>query len=387
LLDLPLPISPLRVALVYNQKKEDATKQSVSDDASEPPSFGGIDSQFLKPHSTPLPSVQHVFDQYAEWDTHETIDAVRLALAERHDVSLIEADESAFEALRTERPDIVFNIAEGLHGVSREAQIPALLEMLQIPYTGSDPLTLALCLDKSRAKEILSHYQVPTPKFAVLTKPEEIDSAQVRFPAMVKPLHEGSSKGIFNSSLVQNKMELAREVTTVLEKYNEPALVEDYLNGREFTVAMLGNGDSINVLPIVEIQFDSLPKGVNPIYSYEAKWIWDRSDAPLDIFQCPARISSSLQSEIESICRRAYSVLRCRDWCRIDVRLDANGKPHILELNPLPGILPNPQDNSCFPKAARAAGLQYNQLLQSVLGFAARRYGLVAAEMSLQPSM
>jgi D-alanine-D-alanine ligase len=130
----------------------------------------------------------------------------------------------------------------------------------------------------------------------------------------------------------------------------------------------------LNVLPIVEIKFDSLPAGVNRIYSYEAKWIWDRSDDPLDIFECPARIPTPLSDEIERICRKAYNVLRCRDWCRIDVRLDDAGQPHILELNPLPGILPKPEDNSCFPKAARAAGLGYDRLLQSVLGFAALRY-------------
>jgi len=387
LLDLPLHISPLRVALVYNQKKEDATKQSVPDDATEPPSFDGVDSRTVDPPTNHHPSVQHVTDLYAEWDTPETIEAVRSALAEIHDISLIEADEHAFEKLRAERPDIVFNLAEGLHGVSREAQMPAILEMLRIPYTGSDPLTLALCLDKSRAKEILSHYHIPTPKFSVISTPEELQSASLHFPSMVKPLHEGSSKGIFNSSLVQNKTELMLEVLAVLEKYNEPALVEDYLGGREFTVAMLGNGETVRALPIVEIQFDSLPKGVNPIYSYEAKWIWDRSDAPLDIFQCPARISPALQSEIETMCCKAYSVLRCRDWCRIDVRLDAHGKPHILELNPLPGILPNPEDNSCFPKAARAAGLPYNQLLQTVLALGAERYGLVGVESVLQSTM
>ncbi|MBI1803559.1 MAG: ATP-grasp domain-containing protein [Ignavibacteria bacterium] len=371
--------------MVYNQKKEDAAKQSVPDDANEPPSFRGVDSLTVDPQTNPHLFVQHVTDLYAEWDTRETIDAVHAALAEVHDVSLIEANEYAFDSLRTERPDIVFNIAEGLYGVSREAHMPAILEMLHIPYTGSDPLALAVCLDKSRAKEILSYHHIPTPKFSVITTPTEIESASIGFPAIVKPLHEGSSKGIINSSLVQNRIEFMREVVTILGKYNEPALVEDYLPGREFTVAMLGNGDSVRVLPIVEIKFDSLPGGVNPIYSYEAKWIWDRSDAPLDIFQCPARISPALQHEIESICRKAYAVLRCRDWCRVDVRLDANGKPQILELNPLPGILPNPEDNSCFPKAARAAGLTYNQLLQSVLALAAKRYDLVPSESSLHP--
>ena len=141
-------------------------------------------------------------------------------------------------------------------------------------------------------------------------------------------------------------------------------------------MAIIGNNGDARVLPIVEILFDSLPEGVNPIYSYEAKWIWDRSDNPLDIFECPARVTPRIQRDIETLCRKAYSLLRCRDWCRIDVRLDSFDLPHIIELNPLPGILPNPEDNSCFPKAARAAGMNYNQLIQTVLGLdidAARR--------------
>ncbi|MGA2623503.1 MAG: D-alanine--D-alanine ligase [Bacteroidota bacterium] len=375
MIDLPAEISPLRVALVYNEKKEDATQQSA-DDSTEPPSLSrrGIPADANVAVSTA--TLQRVTDLYAEWDTRETIHAVRDALAEFHDVILIEADEYAFDSLRIERPDIVFNIAEGMHGVSRESQIPAMLEFLQIPYTGSDSLTLALCLDKSRAKEILSYARIPTPQFAIIRDPRDLDTFGQKLPCIVKPLHEGSSKGIFNSSVVHTESELRMQVRSLLLTYNEPALIEEYLEGREFTVALLGNDDTLNVLPIVEIRFDSLPRGVNHIYSYEAKWIWDRSDAPLDIFQCPADIPPRLQSDIERLCRDAYTVLRCRDWCRIDVRLDAHDQPHILELNPLPGILPKPEDNSCFPKAARAAGIPYDQLIQTVLALAAKRYNL-----------
>ncbi len=377
MIDLPESNTPLRVALVYNRKKEDITHQSVSEHE------GGLvtmktsgEHRATNSFQVPQPTFHHAEDLYAEWDTFETIDAVRGALAEIHDVTLVEADECAFETLRATRPDIVFNIAEGLNGVSREAQMPAMLEMLQIPYTGSDPLTLALCLDKSRTKEILTHYHIPTPQFSVVSSISEIGDVTARFPAIVKPLHEGSSKGIYNSSLVRTAEELGREIRIVLDRYKEPALVEEFLGGREFTVAMLGNGTAVSVLPIVEIKFDSLPAGVEPIYSYEAKWIWDRADAPLDIFECPANIAPELLREIQWICRRAYAVLRCRDWCRIDVRLDGHGRPHIIELNPLPGILPNPEDNSCFPKAARAAGMNYPTLIQTVLRIAAERYRL-----------
>jgi D-alanine-D-alanine ligase len=170
---------------------------------------------------------------------------------------------------------------------------------------------------------------------------------------------------------------MREKVCWVLERFHEPALVEEFLPGREFTVALLGNGNQTRVLPLVEIKFDSLPPGVNPIYSYEAKWIWDTSSKPLEIFECPPKVSLELQAEIERICLAAYRVLRCRDWCRIDVRLDAAGRPHLIELNPLPGILPKPEDNSCFPKAARAAGLSYEQLINTVLDTACKRYGII----------
>lgn len=329
-----------------------------------------------------VPGSEHVNDVYAEWDTMETVNAIRKAIEEVYPVLMIEANESAYGKLQKTRPDFVFNMSEGLYGVSREAQIPAMLELLRIPYLGSDPLTLAVCLDKSRAKEILSYHGIRTAAFTVIGRIEEFEDAKVKFPAMVKPLHEGSSKGIYNSCVVHNTEELEKEVRTVLTTYGEPALVEDFLPGREFTVAMLGNDDEVQVLPVVEIKFDALPPGVNHIYSFEAKWIWDTTDNPLDIFECPASLSPDLQQKIESICRKTYRILRCRDWARIDVRLDAKDEPCIIEINPLPGILPRPEDNSCFPKAARAAGIQYNLLVQRVLNIAMDRCGLGKAPVS-----
>jgi D-alanine-D-alanine ligase len=131
------------------------------------------------------------------------------------------------------------------------------------------------------------------------------------------------------------------------------------------------------VLPIVEVLFDSLPKGSQRIYSYEAKWLWDNPSRPVEVSRCPAQISPDLQAEIETLCRRAYRALRCRDWARIDVRLDAADRPNILEINPLPGILPDPAEHSCLPCAARAAGLTYSQLINRVLDEALQRYGLL----------
>jgi D-alanine-D-alanine ligase len=373
------PSSPVRrsfsetVALVYNAKPEVSPLTTVADQ----PALAPADDLASSSSAAADPaSIARTDDIYAEWDTMDTVRAVERALDERFEVTLVEANEDAFERLRNLRPAFVFNIAEGLFGSSREAQIPAMLDMLQIPYLGSDPLTLGICLDKARAKEILAHHRIPTAPFTMVSSMEEFDDLRVKFPSIVKPLHEGSSKGIYDSSVVKSVEELEREVRKVLDTYGEPALVEEFLTGREFTVALMGNDADVAVLPIVEIAFDALPRGANPLYSYEAKWIWDTVERPLEIYSCPARIDAALRSEIELVCRRAYSVLRCRDWSRIDVRCDARGKAHIIEVNPLPGILPRPEDNSCFPKAARVAGMTYEQLINRAADIGMRRCGV-----------
>ena len=316
-------------------------------------------------------------DTYAEWDTWETINAVKEAIETFHKVTLVEADENAFETLRKLKPDIVFNIAEGFNGNSREAQIPAILDMLQIPYTGSDPLTLATCLDKARTKEVLSYNKILNPKFLLVNDLNQIKNLNFDFPLMVKPVSEGSSKGIFSSSFAKNHDELKSEVSRILKEYNQPALIEEFLPGKEFTVAIIGNGTEAEVLPIVEIQYNDFPADFIPIYSYEAKWILDTKEDPLEVFNCPAKIDKKLEAKIKDIVLKTYNVLRCKDWSRIDVRLNKDREPNIIEVNPLPGILPNPEENSCFPKAARAAGINYNEMINKVLLAAASRYKLI----------
>ena len=353
----------MRVGVTYNIKKQRTEDRGQKPEEGRPPDF------------------------FAEWDDEDTIEAIQAALSKRHDVVMIEANEDAYVKLRNKRPDIVFNIAEGLWGQGRESQIPAMLDMLRIPYTGSGPLTLAICLDKARAKEILSYYGIPTPRFSIYDlritnlKTDNRQSSianrkSLSFPLIVKPLYEGSSKGIRNNSVVNNEAELQNRVEWLIKEYKQPAIVEEFLDGREFTVAMIGNGSALMALPIVEINYSSLPAGVTPIYSYEAKWIWDTPDNPLEIFKCPADIDSRLKKDIETICINAFNTLDIKDWCRIDIRLDSHGKPYILELNPLPGILPDPKSNSCFPKAARAAGMDYDELINTVLDATCKRYGI-----------
>ena len=318
-------------------------------------------------------------DEFAEWDSPATIDAVAAALGALGTVIRLEADENFPERLRAERPDIVFNIAEGLRGMNRESHVPAICEFFGIPYSGSDPFTLSLCLHKARTKEVLAYHRVPTAPFTLVSALTDVERAALRsmqLPLFVKPVHEGSSKGITEKNLCRTVAELEEQVAFLLEQYQQPVLVEEYLTGAEFTCAVLGNGASAEVLPLVGMNFGALPDGALPVYGFEAKWLWDRPEQPLQIFECPARIPDDLATRIRQVTLDAYRVLGCRDWSRIDVRLDAAGVPNIVEVNPLPGILPDPEENSCFPKAARAAGLSYDELIQSCLRFAADRQGV-----------
>jgi D-alanine-D-alanine ligase len=330
-------------------------------------------------------------DEFAEWDAPETIDAVAAALSAYGEVVRLEATEEFPERLRRERPDIVFNIAEGLRGVNREAHVPAICEFYGIPYSGSDPFSLSLCLDKARTKETLAFHGIPTAPFT-LVRDEPAAAALVArltsahpplsFPLFVKPVHEGSSKGITERNFCATPAALDAQLRFLLAEYAQPVLVEEFLPGDEFTCAVLGNGADARVLPIVGINFASLPDGAVPVYGYEAKWVWDRPENPLEIFSCPAPISSALAERVARVTLDAYRALGCRDWSRIDVRLDADGTPNIVEVNPLPGILPDPAENSCFPKAARAAGIDYDGLIQACLLAAAARQGVRLARVA-----
>jgi D-alanine-D-alanine ligase len=368
------------IGLAYNQKPEPTELTS-------PVSEGGRqeDGELPRPDEEPPSRILGLTiaeliarDEFAEWDSPTTIAAVEAALSRLGKVIRLEAKEDFPERLRQANPDIVFNIAEGFHGVNRESHVPAICEFYGIPYSGSDPFTLTLCLDKARTKETLTFHGIPTPRFAVVERVEDLGAVteQLAFPLFVKPLHEGSSKGITDANVCFDRGHLSRQTAFLLENYRQPVLVEEYLPGKEFTCAVVGNGDDATVLPIVGMNFETLPKGALPIYSFDAKFVWDRPENPLDIFQCPARITRELQASIERVTLDAFRVLGCRDWARIDVRLDASGKPNVLEVNPLPGILPDPADNSCLPKAARAAGIGYEELIQNCLKYAAARQGV-----------
>jgi D-alanine-D-alanine ligase len=358
----------LKLALTYNVKIETAESPPPAGVSANAAKY--IDRNFVENYP------ERIDDTYAEWDSMETIDAIKHAFEiNNHSVELIEANEYAYNKLKDYKPEIVFNVAEGFNGASRESQIPSMLEMLNIPFTGSDSITIGICHDKSRCKEILSYYNIPNAKFFITDKPVR-NGSEFKYPKFVKPLHEGSSKGIYNSSVAKNLKELNSEIERIKSSYNQPALVEDFIPGKEFTVAMLGNGDNLRVLPIVEINLGSVPDDFNRIYSYEVKWFFDTRENQLDIFKCPAEVDGKIYSEIEKVCKDTFHALRLKDWARIDIRLDENNVPNVIEINPLPGILPDPADNSCYPKAARHAGMDYNAAINAVLNEALKRYSL-----------
>lgn len=323
--------------------------------------------------------INSALDKIAELDSSETIDYVTEALmAGGNEVILIEADGDAYGKLKEVRRDIdiVFNIAEGLRGESRESYIPAICDMLEIPYTGSGVLTLGLCLNKVRTKEILRYYGIPTPDFWLFrSKDEKLDlELELKFPLIVKLLHEGSQMGLSRDSIVCSEEDLRDRVAYLMHEYGEPVIVEEFLDGREFTVSILGNEKPI-ILPIVEAIFEEGQKTRlftpdKPLLPFIPKSVEinlkERST-------CPADVDEDLRSEIEEIALNAYRALDCRDWCRIDLRMTRDGDiPNVLELNPIAGIDPS----YLLPRAAKVAGISYERLINMILEFGAKRYGL-----------
>ena len=251
-----------RIGFAYNQKPEQPAPLGSKATAHS----GSVEDGELSRLDEEPPSAS---DEFAEWDSIETIDAVAAALSALGEVIRLEADEDFPELLRETKPDIVFNIAEGWRGVNREAHVPAICEFYGIPYSGSDPLTLSLCLDKARAKETLTYHGIPTARFSVVNDASDlarlVKSIPVSLPLFVKPIHEGSSKGITERNLCSTAAELEQQVSFLLDTYEQPVIVEQFLPGAEVTCAVLGNGRTAKVLPIVGMNFSSLPEGAVPI--------------------------------------------------------------------------------------------------------------------------
>jgi D-alanine-D-alanine ligase len=313
-----------------------------------------------------------------EYEPQDTIDKVKQGIEKMgHRYVHIEGDEGCYDKLRQLYPDLVLNRAEGIRGESRESQIPAICEMLGIPYVGSGIMTNAIGLDKPTTKIILEHHGLVTSPFQVFYTLEDPIKPHLRFPLILKPSHEGSSMGINWDNVVHDENTLRAKLRMMLETYRQPILCEEFIDGREFSVGIVGNFDSDGepiVLPILEVDFTKFPREQGKILGQKAKTVIDSSQN----YVCPALISHELRMRLEDRAKRAFQVLNCRDWARMDYRMDKEGQLYFLEVNTLPGIDYNVEHDelSFYPMMWYAAGMDYDDMIEGVIGAAIKRYNL-----------
>jgi D-alanine-D-alanine ligase len=311
------------------------------------------------------PGSKQLTDADAEYDSPVTIESITQALESMgHAVVPLEANSELPSKLIESKVDLVFNIAEGLSGRNREAQVPALCELCGIPYTGSDAATLALALDKALAKRLLRQHAILTPEFQVMTTGREKMSPRLRFPLIVKPIAEGSSKGILSKCVVDDELSLRKVVREIVECYKQPALVEEYISGREFTVGLLGDRRP-RVMPPMEIVFKDR-NNTRPVYDYEVKQDWTEHV----YYECPAKLTLQELRAVERAARETFQALDCRDVARVDLRMNEQGQVYVLEINPLPGLTP---DYSDLVLIAKAAAMDYRTLIAEILAGGLKR--------------
>ncbi|MEA2697584.1 MAG: D-alanine-D-alanine ligase [Myxococcales bacterium] len=299
-------------------------------------------------------------DSEAEYDAPETIDAIRDALESYgHQVLPFEATAELPRQLMETKVDLVFNIAEGVEGRNREAAVPALCELLGIPYTGSDAATLSIALDKALSKRVLLQHGILTAEFQVMETGRERLSPKLKFPLIIKPNQEGSSKGVSASaSVVDDDAALRAMVRELIERYRQPALIEVYIPGREFTVGLLGDRRP-RVLPPMEILFKD-KSNPRPVYDFQIKQEWEKHVS----YQCPADLTPAELKAVERVARETFAALDCRDVSRVDLRMTPKGELYVIEVNPLPGLTPGYSDLCLI---ATAAGLEYRTLIGEIL--------------------
>ena len=311
-------------------------------------------------------------DYFSEFDSEETINAITSVLRSKgHSVEVIEAGQpNLFSHFKKSRIDMVFNIAEGKSGKFRESEIPAILDYLGIPYTGSSTFSLALALNKAMTKKILIADNIPTPYFQVFTKGNEPLDPQLKFPLIVKPNLEGSAKGINCSNVVYREETLFNKVNELIKTYKQGVLVEEFIEGKELTVGILENGET-TVLPILEIDFSTCTKSGEFFYSWRMKeYQGDDSQGLTPTFYCPARLDEGTQDAVKEVALKTHRAVGCFDISRTDIRLSKDNVPYVLEINPLPGL--NPKESN-FPIMAYAAGMKYDDLIETILMSAYQR--------------
>jgi len=306
-------------------------------------------------------------DANAEFDYPSTIDVISENLESLgHKVIRIGNVENLLKNLDKIKVDAILNLSEGIKGRNRESQVPIILEMKGIPFVGADGLTLGLSLDKLMAKKIFLSEGIPTPKFFEARDSQSLeDLDHLLFPLIVKPRYEGSSKGLSEKSKANNIAELKERIDYIVTNYHQPALVEEFISGKEFTVAIIGNSPP-EVLPIVQIMIDGRLNLGDQFYTFGHI----HSDSLQ--YVCPAKISKELKERIEDLALKTYKIVECRDFGRIDIRCDYQDNPYVLEINPLPSL----STEDVFFVVAKYLNIPYAQILNKILESAFSRYGL-----------
>jgi D-alanine-D-alanine ligase len=319
-------------------------------------------------------------EETAEFDCLATIDAIDAALGEcGHQTDRIGNGRELVERLAAgDRWDLVFNIAEGLHGSAREAQVPAILDLYEIPYTFSDPLVTALCLHKGLTKTAVAGAGVPTTPFALVESIEDVEAVDLPFPLFAKPVAEGTGKGINAESKIKDREALRRVCERLLARCRQPApqpvIVETFLPGREFTVGILGTGDESRVIGSMEITL--LPTAEADVYSYNNKSRWEEF---CQLF-FPKASEDPEVAEAERVALAAHRALGCRDASRVDIRSDSRGRPHFMEINPIAGLHPKDSD---LPMICNSFGMTYRELIEQIVAGASPRVSQACGKLEV----
>lgn len=280
--------------------------------------------------------------------------------------------QKVFNDLKASEVDLIFNVCERINNSSLlEPHAAAMLDTLQIPYTGSNPFTLALCIDKIRVKKLLGFHDIPTPQWDyAYSMDDEIDD-ELKYPLIIKPGNTDNSIGITNDSVVTNKRQLMKQLEKIIVKLGRPALIEEYIEGDEYDVSIVGSDETdLKVLPLSRSIFDRMPKGYWHIYPFKAKWEEDPVYKKIMVQRPPKNISKRLTSLISEIALDTYNILDCHDYGRVEIRVDKNDNPYVLELNPNPSI----NINDCVPACAELIGMDYGDFLEDIIRMAIKRY-------------
>lgn len=349
----------LHVAIVYNEPtiSEDASRKYITEN--------GI----IQHAGSPMPLVD--LSEVGVVEEKEDIGRALQALGYKSSIFTVDGDvTSLIQFLKDEQPDVVFNLCESVKNEAvHEMHIAGVYELLGVRYTGSNPLTLGTALNKVRVKEILSFHGLPTPRFQLVKSPVRISlDEKLTYPLIVKPSREDASIGIEAASIVTSLHELRKRVRFVIEQFDQPALVEEFIDGRELNIAVLGNRKPI-ALPISEIDMSTLPKDYPRIITYNAKWLKGTEEYEHTRGVCPAQIPAELEVTMKDMALRASQLIGCRDYSRVDFRLSHDNQPYILEVNPNPDI----SDEAGFSRSARAHGFTFEEFIGKIVECALER--------------